>query len=222
MAEPDYYQSIVQSYQDAYSNDPVLLGFIERALGYLAPQSHVLDVGCGTGKPLDVCLAAAGHQIEGIDKSPSMIEFSQKNVPSGKFQTADMCTYERPNGEQTLDAVFNVRALFRDTRADIEGCVSSWEKWLKRSGLLCMVVLAADDYNPAKVEQYDGDGHCARVRRRFMGNDEECVLFSRDGWRHLLQANGLEILDEKMELFVPPENADSDEAAQYCFIARKL
>lgn len=49
-----------------------------------------------------------------------------------------------------------VRALFRDTRAVIKECVASWAKWLKRNGLLCMVVLAADDYNSAKVKQYDG------------------------------------------------------------------
>lgn len=222
MGEPDYYQSIVQSYQDAYAGDQVLLGFIERAMGYLAPQSQILDVGCGTGKPLDMALAAAGHRIEGIDKSPSMIDFSQKNVPTGKFQTADMVTYEHPTGKQSLDAVFNVRALFRDTRADIETCVGNWARWLKTRGLLCMVVLAADDYNPNKVVRYDEDGHCAKVKRRFMGNDEECVLFSHVGWKHLLQANGLETLDERMELFVPPETADSDEAAQYCFVARKL
>jgi SAM-dependent methyltransferase len=222
MGEPDYYQSIVVAYQDAYANDHVLLGFIDRALGYLASNSHILDVGCGTGKPLDKCLAAAGHQVEGIDKSPTMIDFSRKNVPSGKFQVADMCTYERPIGDQNLDAIFNVRALFRDTRVEIETCVGNWAKWLKPGGLLCMVVLAADDYNPAKVEHYDSDGHCARVKRRFMGNDEHCVLFSRVGWKRLLQVNGLETLDEKMELFVPPEDADSDEAAQYCFVARKL
>ncbi|KAE8378975.1 S-adenosyl-L-methionine-dependent methyltransferase [Aspergillus bertholletiae] len=222
MGEPDYYQSIVQSYQNAYASDHVLLGFIERAVGYLHPQSHILDVGCGTGKPLDVRLAAAGHHIEGIDKSPSMIDFSRKNVPGGKFHIADMVTYEHPTGQQSLDAVFNVRALFRDTRADIETCVGNWARWLKVGGFLCMVVLAADDYNPGKVVQYDGDGHCAKVKRRFMGNDEECVLFSRIGWKHLLEANGFEILDEQMELFMPPENVDSDEAAQYCFVARKL
>lgn len=222
MGEPDYYKSIVDAYQDAYASDHVLHGFIQRALPFLPPNSNILDVGCGTGKPLDMLLVARGHKVEGIDKSPTMIDFSRKNVPEGNFQVADMCTYERPIEGQNLDAIFNVRALFRDTREEIETCVSNWAKWLKPQGLLCMVVLAADDYNPAKVEQYDSDGYSARVKRRFMGTDEHCVLFSRIGWEYLLRVNGLETLDEKMELFVPPENADSDEAAQYCFVARKL
>ncbi|KAJ5745042.1 S-adenosyl-L-methionine-dependent methyltransferase [Penicillium manginii] len=221
LADDDFH-STAHLYQDAYANDPVVFAFIDRALRYLAPQSYILDVGCGTGKPVAVRLAAAGHQIEGLDKSPTMIDFIRENVPSGKFQVADMCTYERSGGEGTLDAVFNVRALFRNKRNIIEMCVGNWAKWLKRGGLLCMVVLAADDYNPAKVKQYDEDGHSARVERRFMGDLIECILFSRVGWKHLLNANGLDILDEKMEIFLPPENVDSDEAAQYCFIARKL
>lgn len=40
--------------------------------------------------------------------------------------------------------------------------------------------------------------------------DEEYVLFSRVGWKDLLQAKCLEILDQRMKLLVP------------CFIARGL
>ena len=47
------------------------------------------------------------------------------------------------NRKQSLDVDFN----FCD-RADIETSVAKWAKWLK-SGLLCMVVLSADDYNSA-------------------------------------------------------------------------
>lgn len=40
--------------------------------------------------------------------------------------------------------------------------------------------------------------------------------------RHKSDIYKLGILDEQMELFVPPENADTDEAAQYCFGAQKI
>lgn len=171
---------------------------------------------------MGVRLAAAGHQIEGIDVSPTMIEHIRQNVPNGQVQIADMTDYEYPNGEQSLDAVFNVRALYRNNRADIETCIAKWAKWLKSGGILCMAVLTADDYNPAKVKQYDEDGLCASAERRFMGWVKNLVVFSRAGWKHLLQENAPELLNEKMDVLVPPEDLDSDEAAQYCFIARKL
>lgn len=222
MTKIDFYQSIVHSYQNAYADDPILLEFIDRVLSFLPPQAHTLDVGCGTGKPLDMVLASAGHNVKGIDISPTMVKISRENVPSGTFHTADMCTYEWPT-EEPLDAVFNVRALFNHDRKDIEGCVQKWGSWLHSGGLLCLVVLAADDYDPAKFEGgYDPDGLCARVRRRFMGSEDVNTLFTYVGWRKLLRANGLEIVNEKMGVFVPPEGTDSDEAPQYCIIARKV
>jgi hypothetical protein len=55
-----------------------------------------------------------------------------------------------------------------------------------------------------------------------MGKDGLNTLFSRAGWRHILAKNGFEIVDERMEVFVPPPEVDSDDAPQFCFIARKL
>lgn len=216
----DFYKSTADSYQDAYSEDHVVIDFIERVLSYLPPQAHVLDMGCGTGNPLDVALAAAGHKVTGVDISTSMLELTRKNVPSGTFIVGDMYSYQHPK-EEPLDAVFNCRALFRASREPIEETLRSWGRWLPSGGLLCMIVLTADEYNPAKVEEYDADGLFARVRRRFMGNDSVFMLPTRQGLQRLLVENGVVILDERMGLFVPPKEVDSDEASQYCLIARK-
>ncbi|KAA8644434.1 hypothetical protein EYZ11_009355 [Aspergillus tanneri] len=221
MAMKDFYESISDSYQKAYANDPLVLGFIESVLSYLPPQARTLDMGCGTGNPLDMALAAAGHKVKGVDRSASMIELIRKNVPSGTFLTEDMYAYEHPK-EEPLDAVFNVRALFHHMREPNEECVRRWGRWLPSGGLLCMVVLTADDYNPAKIEKYDADGQFARVRRRFMGREEVYMLPTRHGLKHLLNENGLVIVNETTGIFVPPHEADSDEAAQYCFIATKM
>ncbi|KAE8146570.1 S-adenosyl-L-methionine-dependent methyltransferase [Aspergillus avenaceus] len=221
MTKADFYHSIAGEYQTAYSDDPVILSFIDKALHYLPPHAHTLDMGCGTGNPLDIALAAAGHKVKGVDISPSMIEQVQTNVPNGTFVLQDMHSYQHPKTEP-LDAVFNCRALFHHNRQRNEDCIRNWGRWLPRGGLLCMVVLTADDYNPAKIQEYDADGLFARVRRRFMGKDEIHMLPSRQGLKCLLKESGLEVVDEMEGLFVPPEWTDSDEAAQYCFIARKM
>lgn len=220
LMKTDIYKSVAGSYQNAYCVDHVTLGFIDRALSYLPPQAHILDMGCGTGNPVAMALVAAGHKVKGVDKSPSMVDLIRKNVPSGTFETGDMFSYEHPQ-EEPLDAVFNVRALFHPLRKPNEECVRSWGRWLPKGGHLCMVVLTADDYNQAKVEKYDEDGHFAKVTRRFMGTDGVHTLPTRLGLKHLLHENGLEILDERMEVYTPPKEIGSDEARQYCFIARK-
>lgn len=219
MTRTDFYESIADTYQNAYFNDPVVLGLIERVLSRLPPQAHALDMGCGTGNPLDVALAAAGHKVTGVDKSFSMIELAQKDVPNGTFIN-DMHSYQHPKGKP-LDAVFNFRALFHHLRKPNEESVRNWGRWLPSGGLLCMIVLTADDYNPAKVEEYDADGQFARVKRRFMGRDETHMLPTVHGLHQILAENGLVIVDESKGVFVPPKEIDSDEAAQYCFIAKK-
>jgi 2-polyprenyl-3-methyl-5-hydroxy-6-metoxy-1,4-benzoquinol methylase len=74
-------------------------------------RANVLDVGCGTGKPVAMTLAAAGHSVTGIDISDIMIALSQKAVPSGRFHLLDVKEYEPPSGPP-FDAVFNILCLF--------------------------------------------------------------------------------------------------------------
>src|ERR1035437_504166 len=53
---------------------------ILRDLAELLPRaSRILDVGCGYGR-LAVPLAVAGHQVKGLDLSPTMIEAAQENA----------------------------------------------------------------------------------------------------------------------------------------------
>jgi len=49
--------------------------------------ANVLDMGCGTGS-LSVVLAGLGHQVTGIDLSPSMISFAQAKAAAQGFQIA--------------------------------------------------------------------------------------------------------------------------------------
>lgn len=76
--DADFYSSLGSKYEDAFGHDEGLTKFIEKALTYLSPQSHVLDAGCGTGKPVASALAAAGHSVTGTDTSEVMLELVGK------------------------------------------------------------------------------------------------------------------------------------------------
>jgi SAM-dependent methyltransferase len=48
----------------------------------LPPRSRVLDLGCGTGIPITRALQGEGHRVVGIDTSPAMLRWFQRNCPA--------------------------------------------------------------------------------------------------------------------------------------------
>ena len=87
-------------YGEAYGHNPNLHRFIQKALKLLPPKATVLDVDCGTGKPTSSMIVASRRKVHGIDFSPVMVELSQKQVPKGIFELANMleCELATPFG----------------------------------------------------------------------------------------------------------------------------
>ncbi|KAL9629041.1 MAG: hypothetical protein Q9204_005505, partial [Flavoplaca sp. TL-2023a] len=112
----DFYDSLGAKYETAFGHDEGLAKFIETASSFMKPSSKVLDVGCGTGKPVAHTLAGKGHRLIGIDMSPTMIELSRKSVPTGHFEVTNMLDYEP---KERMDAVFNIFSLFPLSREDL-------------------------------------------------------------------------------------------------------
>lgn len=220
MLKAEFYSSLGLKYEDAFGHDLGLLTFVHEAITiHLLPHFNVLDVGCGTGKPVASALAAAGHHVTGIDISAAMVELSRKAVPSGSFEVMDMRDYvpkERP------DAVFTILSLFVLSREEIEEMAGKWASWLEGGGLLFICTIAAEDCD-GQGGRYDADGMCSRdIEFRFMGERVKVTLFTREGWVLLLGEKGFEIVSERTEQFVPPKEAESDPEAHYFIVAKKV
>lgn len=56
----------------------------------LAPDSTILDLGCGTGQPVATHLAASGYRIIGVDQSPGMLEFARNRLPTHQWILAEI------------------------------------------------------------------------------------------------------------------------------------
>src|SRR5476651_1556248 len=55
--------------------------YIDLFLAHLNPNSHVLDVGCGSGYPIASYLIEHGLQVTGIDASKKLLKIAKKNCP---------------------------------------------------------------------------------------------------------------------------------------------
>lgn len=107
------YNKIAYSYQ----NQRELLKngkYLNRFLQLLQPKSYILDLGCGSGDPIDKQLIKRGHLVIGLDISPVQIDLARKNCPTGSFGVMDIQKL-KPK-EYSVDAVVSFYTFFHISR----------------------------------------------------------------------------------------------------------
>jgi SAM-dependent methyltransferase len=62
----------------------------DRFIEYLAPGSTVLDLGCGSGRPVALNLVQRGFHVTGVDVSPTMISLCRSRMPKQEWIVSDM------------------------------------------------------------------------------------------------------------------------------------
>lgn len=211
-------------YEEAYIHDQGLARFLDDLLQKLPPGARVLDLSCGTGRPVAATLAAAGHHVMGIDASDIMVALSRAAVPGASFEVADMRTYEAPAGQPCFDAVLSVLSPSILTRDEVDDLAGRCARWLRPGGLLGVCRIAAEDLHPpveSRGGRWDEDGLCARdVTVRFMGDEHENTLLTREGWRVLLEVKGLALEETFTMRYNSPLDSDGEPEDHYFILAR--
>ena len=108
----------------------------------LAPNSKILDVGCGAGIPVARHLARM-FSLTGIDISSNMIALAKENVPTAKFAIADAMETEFP--ACSFDAIVSFYAIFHIPRQEHLNLFRRFAHWLRPGGLLLFTVARKDD-----------------------------------------------------------------------------
>jgi SAM-dependent methyltransferase len=197
------FDAIGADYETAFADLPGQLAAIDWLLANLKPGSTVLDIGSGTGRPTAHTLAAAGHHVDGIDVSATMVELARTRVPAARFRLADVRAL--PDDAGPWDAVCAFFAFLQLSRAELDDVLSRLGDRLTPGGLLAFATI------PADVEDFETELMGHRVRATSYPTD---VLLAR------LTAAGLEIIDHVESVFSP--NHPSAHPEPHVFIrARK-
>lgn len=123
---------------------PAALRFIET----LAPNSHVLDLGCGGGRHL-LPLLAAGHSPVGTDISEQGLavayhwikqQYPRTNVPLLPATMLDL-----PFAADTFDGVLSVNVLNHGTREEMRRAFEEIHRVLKPGGTASILVISDED-----------------------------------------------------------------------------
>jgi SAM-dependent methyltransferase len=64
--------------------------WIDRFVSLLGPGASILDLGCGSARPIAMYLIRSGYAVTGVDSSPSLIGLCRSRFPRNEWIVADM------------------------------------------------------------------------------------------------------------------------------------
>jgi 2-polyprenyl-3-methyl-5-hydroxy-6-metoxy-1,4-benzoquinol methylase len=157
--------------------------YLDRLLRELPPPATILDVGCGSGNPIDRFLADHGYSILGIDISSRQIELARRLIPEGHFEVRNML--DLTPGEYEVDGIVSFYAIFHTPRDRHGELLMTLTSFLRSRGVM-LITMGADEY-----EGREGDFH---------GVEMYWSHFTARTNRKLLEAAGLKMLLDEIDV----------------------
>ncbi|MEU9096776.1 class I SAM-dependent methyltransferase [Streptomyces sp. NPDC048361] len=174
------------AYEKAFGASETHRASLAWLLSELPPEARVLDVGSGTGRPTAAALAAAGHQVLGIDVSPVMVEIATRQVPGAEFRCADIRTVVL--GDESYDAVCVYFSLLQMSREEQTRLVAGLSRAVKPGGHMALATIPVDAEGVEVV---------------FMDQPVRATSFSRDDFVAMVTDAHLTVQSEHTLVFTP-------------------
>lgn len=214
-SDASFYSKLGMDYHSLYSHDTALIAVVQIFISKLPENAYVLECGPGTGLVAKT-IVDGGCRLQGIDMSEGMVSICRERVPDGTFEVADMLEYEAP--DEHYDGVVASLSIYELSKEEIVTMTKKWARWMKKSGVLLIGTGDPEEYG-VPAEAYDEDGCASGVEAKFVDHIVSLTLFSRKGWKMLLERAGFEVVETKFDRFQP--KGDVEVEPRYYIIARK-
>jgi ubiquinone/menaquinone biosynthesis C-methylase UbiE len=135
------YNKIASRYLAARDRDAENVYLLHDFIALLAPNSKVLDAGCGAGIPITEMLAAH-FDVIGVDFSREQIKLAKKHVANAHFFCQDMTELDFP--DESLDGICSYYAIIHIPREEHASLLANFNRML-RTGGVTLLCLGAED-----------------------------------------------------------------------------
>lgn len=88
--------------------------FLDRLLIDMPLAGKILDLGCGTGRPIAEFLLQRGFHVTGVDQAEGLLALARQRLPQGRWLQARMESFEP---DETYDGAVIWDSLFHIPRA---------------------------------------------------------------------------------------------------------
>ena len=147
----DLYQRNSDYWDDIRGKQLFELPWLERFLNLQPAVADILDIGCGSGKPIANYFVEQGHQVTGVDSSAAMIALCRQRFPTHQWQVADMRQLALG---QKFDGILAWDSFFHLTRADQRGMFALFEQHAKPNAAL---MFTSGPANGEAIGEFNGE-----------------------------------------------------------------
>lgn len=157
--------------------------YLDSLIALLKPQSHILDIGCGSGYPIADYLIKNGFHLTGIDASVKLLKIAKANCPKMKCIYGDIRTVLL---QEKYDAILEWWCLFHLPKQDQLDMISRFATWLKKDGILEFTT-GDHEYESSSSEMLNQELHFYSLAPEVY---EKCL--KQNGFKILLRENDQE------------------------------
>ena len=157
--------------------------FLDKVLRLSGQSPAILDLGSGTGIPIDKYLVEKGANVTGIDISQKHLAKARKNLRQAKFIHGDFSRIDLAG--VSFDAVVSIYAIFHIPREEQGPLFQNVHRWLKTSGVF-MASLGTSNSDYAEQEDW-------------AGAPMAWSTYEPDTYARLIAESGFSILETRLE-----------------------
>ncbi|PJJ83438.1 class I SAM-dependent DNA methyltransferase [Mucilaginibacter auburnensis] len=127
------YNKIAAWYDQNRSGELYEKPYLDKMLSHMPPAPTVLDLGCGTGKPIIEYFISRDIQIVGVDASSELLNIARTNFPDTDFYEQDMRLLKL---NRKFDGIIAWNSFFHLPAADQPAMFGIFEQHLNPGGIL--------------------------------------------------------------------------------------